>query len=105
MAVPEDAQGAGATPTFSARLHLGQQLIRDVGVLGRQVVGHPVARQHEITGIASKIVDAQSTPVAKARGAADRVNTAEKSAHPFPFVAVLKFRPASAAAWKYGEAE
>ncbi len=105
MAIAENAPEDRATPTGGARLDLVEQLIGEVGVLGRQIVRHPVAVEHEVARLAAQFLHGQTRALLKAGGAADGMDAAQESAHPFALVASPEFRPAPAAAWENGIAK
>jgi len=73
-----------------------EQLLRDIGVFRGQVIGHPVAGQHEIAGVAAEILHAKSASFTKISGTADRMDAPEEAADPFPIVARSELRPAPA---------
>src|SRR5216684_4399210 len=83
VTIAENPSEAGATPPVRLRLDFFQQRIGEVLVLGREIIGHPIAVQHEIPRVTPQIRDAELHPMSEPAGAADAVDSAEKPPHPF----------------------
>src|SRR5258708_37176838 len=105
MPAPETAPTPRPAPMLRSGFHRLQQFVREIGVLGRQVVRHPITVEHQIAGIAAKLIHAQCNALAEGSGAPHCMDPPEKSADPFPLIARTQFWPSSATARKNSVAE
>ena len=105
MAVAQDAPLRGAAPAERALLDGLEERVGEIGVLGRQIVRHPLALEQKIARPAPQILDAEARPFMELARAPHRVNAAEKAPDPFPLLGGAELGPAPPASRKDGIAK